>query len=115
MANVEPGDIAVNAASTATPTRRSPARPRAGASHRYRITVTANISAVATAAAFDCDIDPGEQGTGFLNRATVNPSAEDCAPIDGMADLRVTKDVNRTQVTVNPASTTGPASPTPSW
>ena len=77
VANIEPGGITVNdafdgdanvaiASSTLGP----------GASHRYRITVTANISAVATAAAFDCALDPGEQGTGFLNRATVNPSAE---------------------------------------
>ena len=104
--NVEPGDIAVNDAFDGDANQAiASATLAAGASHRYRITVTANVSAVATAAAFDCNLDPGESGTGFLNRATVNPSAEDCAPIDGMADVRVTKNVNRTQVTVNPSST----------
>jgi uncharacterized repeat protein (TIGR01451 family)/LPXTG-motif cell wall-anchored protein len=103
--NIEPGDIPVNenfdgesdqaiASATLAP----------GASHRYRITVTADVSGVTDVDALDCELDPDEDGTGFLNRATVNPSAEDCAPIDTRADIRVDKEVDRTSVVIDPAN-----------
>ncbi len=34
----------------------------------------------------------------------MNPSAEDCAPLDVSADVRVTKDVDRTAVTIDTSS-----------
>ena len=81
--NVQPGDIPVNENFDGdTDQAIASATIAGGASHRYRITVTADVSAVTTARRLDCVVDPGEEGTGFLNRATVNPSAEDCAPID---------------------------------
>ncbi len=103
--NIRPGDIPVNenfdgesdqviASATLAP----------GANHRYRITVTADVGGVTDVDALDCELDPGEDGTGFLNRATVNPSAEDCAPIDTRADIRVDKVVDRTTVEINPAN-----------
>ena len=68
----------------------------AGATHIYRVTVTAAIdSAQATTTSSDCTLDQGEAGTGWLNQAglTVNgidADASDCAhfPI-----LHVTKTV----------------------
>jgi uncharacterized repeat protein (TIGR01451 family) len=107
--NIDPGDIPVNedfdgdtdqAIASAT---LGPAE-----SHRYRITVTADTSEVGTVEALDCVLDPGEEGTGFLNRAHVNPSAEDCAPIDDAADVRVTKDVDHTVVTIDPSASVLP-------
>ena len=104
MENVRPGDIPVNENFDGdTDQAIASATLAAGASHRYRITVTADVSAVTTVEALDCVVDPGEEGTGFLNRATVNPSAEACAPIDNVADLRVTKNVDRTEVIVDPS------------
>ena len=103
--NVRPGDIPVNENFDGdTDQAIASATIAPGGSHRYRITVTADVSEVTTLEALDCDLDPGEEGTGFLNRATVNPSAEDCAPLDVSADVRVTKDVDRTEVTIDPSS-----------
>ena len=93
--NLIPGDVAVNPAfngTTVTVVASSPIGP--GVTHRFRITVTANVAAAAGGSALDCSLDPGEMGTGFLNRATVNPTAEACAPIPDTADLRVAKAVD---------------------
>ena len=82
LENIEPGDIPVNEDFDGDEQQMvASATIAGGASHRYRVTVTADVSIVSDSAARDCVLDPGEDGTGFLNRATVNPSAEDCAPI----------------------------------
>ena len=104
--NVEPGDIPTNAAFNGTSvTSLASSTLPAGATHRFRVTVTADVAGVATANAFDCALDPGEEGTGFLNRATVNPTAEACAPIPPPADLAVVKTVDRAAIQVDRAST----------
>jgi hypothetical protein len=80
--NIEPGDIPVNPGfDGAADLAIAGATLDRGTSHRYRVTVTAVVSDVSSVEALDCDLDRGEKGTGFLNRATVNPSAEDCAVI----------------------------------
>jgi hypothetical protein len=81
--NIEPGDIPVNDGfDGVTDLAIASATLDPGTSHSYRVAVTADVSAVSTVeAALDCDLDQGEDGTGFLNRATVNPSADDCAVI----------------------------------
>ncbi len=99
--NLIPGDVAVDPAfngTTVTALASSPIGP--GVTHRFRITVTANVAAAAGGSALDCSLDPGETGTGFLNRATVNPTAEACAPIPDIADLRVTKVVDMGAVVI---------------
>lgn len=57
-----------------------------GASHTYRLTVTATPSAATTGAATDCSLDAGETGTGFRATATTigtggTSRATACAPI----------------------------------
>jgi uncharacterized repeat protein (TIGR01451 family) len=104
VANVEPGGIPVNPDFDGSTDLAIASASLAGrATHRYRITVTADASAVTADTLLDCVRDPGEEGTGFLNRATVNPSAEACAPIPGPADLSVVKNVDRTDVTIDPS------------
>lgn len=61
-----------------------------GASHTYRLTVTATPGATATGAATDCSLDAGETGTAFHNTATVTGvggvrSASACEPIRQLA------------------------------
>ena len=100
--NVEPGNIATNPDfNGASQPAIASARLPGGASHRYRVTVVANVAGVDSVTELDCTLDPGEQGTGFLNRATVNPTAEACAPIPPQADLRVRKVVDQATVTID--------------
>jgi uncharacterized repeat protein (TIGR01451 family) len=105
VSNVTPGDVAL------TPGFDGAAQPVvatstivAGATHRFRITVTADTTAVAAVTALDCTLDAGESGTGFMNRATVNPTAEACAPIPDLAHVTVTKEVDRAMVRIDSAS-----------
>ena len=103
--NVDPGGIPTNAAfNGSSVTGLATSTLAAGASHRYRVTVTANVAGLTTANAFDCTLQPGETGTGFLNRATVNPTAEACTPIPPPTDLAVQKTVDRTEIQVDLAS-----------
>lgn len=51
-----------------------------GQSHAYVVAVLVDVSAVASIAMFDCDTSDSDY-TGFRNVATVNPSAQACAPI----------------------------------
>ena len=105
--NVEPGGIPTNAAfNGASVTSLASSTLAAGATHRFRVTVTANVAGVVTANAFDCLLDPGEEGTGFLNRATVNPTAEACAALPPPADLGVVKTVDQAAIQVDRASAT---------
>ena len=106
-ANVEPGSIATNPAfDGAAANTIATTSIVAGATHRYRVIVTANVGGVTRAAALDCTLDPGETGTGLLNRAQINPTAEACAPIPNAADLRVLKQVDAAAVTIDRSSTT---------
>ena len=107
VSNVTPGDVAL------TPGFDGAAQPvvststiAAGATHRFRITVTADTSAVSSVTALDCTLDDGETGTGFLNRATVNPTAEACAPIPDLAHVTVTKAVDRATVLISSSGRT---------
>ncbi len=87
VTNDVPGDVSVNPGfdggddpfiATAT---LPGVGPGVAATHLYTVVVIADVSAVTSPAARDCVLDPGESGTGFLNRATVNPTAEACAEI----------------------------------
>jgi uncharacterized repeat protein (TIGR01451 family) len=104
VSNVTPGDVALAAGfdGAAQPVVAT-STIAAGATHTFRITVTADTTGVSTVTALDCTLDPGETGTGFLNRATVNPTAEACAPIPDLADISVTKVVDRTEVVIDSA------------
>ena len=42
-----------------------------GVIHNYMVTVNATVGADSTEADRDCDLEPGEEGTGFLNTATL--------------------------------------------
>jgi uncharacterized repeat protein (TIGR01451 family) len=105
VSNIDPGSVTVNPAfNGASVTTIAASTLPAGTSHRFRITVTADVSGVRTATALDCTLDPGETGTGFLNRATVNPTADACAPIPDQAVLRLLKSVSPSTIIVDPAS-----------
>jgi uncharacterized repeat protein (TIGR01451 family) len=67
----------------------------ANATHTYQIAVKVRTTALANEEAFDCTLQPGEVGTGLLNRASVVPSAEACVEIPKFADLELTKSVSK--------------------
>ena len=68
-----------------------------GVIHNYMVTVNATVGADSTEADRDCDLEPGEEGTGFLNTATLTSrentdDAEACTSADvadDRQDLRV--------------------------
>src|SRR5215204_7143865 len=61
--------------------------------------------ALPISAVFDCSLQPGETGTGFLNRAQVNPTAEACAEVPD-ADVAITKQVDQADVDFDSDATT---------
>jgi uncharacterized repeat protein (TIGR01451 family) len=91
--------------------------PAGAASHVYRVTVTATIAAAAvTTGAGDCVLSEGENGTGFLNVATMVSAAgttesRACAPFSRLTLRKVVvNDSGRTAVAANfqlSASTAG--------
>jgi hypothetical protein len=88
VANTAPGGIATNpawdgAADTGVVSGRAIA---GGTTHVYRVTVVAAVPADLSGEAADCDLGPGEGGTGLLNSATLTENgeqaeAEDCAEL----------------------------------
>ena len=103
--NLTPGTILTNPSfdGAANPIIAS-GQLASGVTDTYRVTVTADVAAVTGGpTAFDCTLQPGETGTGFLNRAQVNPAAEACMPIP-YADVAITKQVDRSSVTFGSGS-----------
>ncbi|MFN8018737.1 MAG: SdrD B-like domain-containing protein [Acidimicrobiales bacterium] len=87
VANTAPGSITPDATwnGTSHTTVVSDQAIGAGASHTYRVTVTAKVDGAVTVGQSDCNLDQGEDGTGFLNGATLTVNGIDsedqaCAP-----------------------------------
>ncbi len=72
----------------------------AKSTHTYTIAVKVKVTGVTDEQAFDCSLQPGETGTGLLNRSQVNPTAEACVEIPKFADLELTKAVSASTVDV---------------
>ncbi|MEZ5203194.1 MAG: SdrD B-like domain-containing protein [Acidimicrobiales bacterium] len=87
VSNSAPGTITTNAAwnGTTSQTIVTDQTIGAGASHTYRVSVVASIDGTITLEQSDCNLQQGEDGTGFLNGATLTVNGVDseddaCAP-----------------------------------
>ncbi len=66
----------------------------AGASHTYRVNVVASVDGAITLEESDCNVQQGEDGTGFLNGATLTVNGTDsdddaCAPAPNTSMTKV--------------------------
>lgn len=112
VSNVDPGDVPVNPKFDGrTDTNIASGSIGAGITQRFRVAVTVDVSAIHSAAAFDCTIQKGETGTGLLNGASVTDVAtniaetdEACAPIPKAADVVVVKRVVSSATVFNPTT-----------
>jgi uncharacterized repeat protein (TIGR01451 family) len=84
----------------ATNTRVATAPLPGVTTHTYSIAVRVRVTRITDEQAFDCTLQPGETGTGLLNRAQVNPTAEACVAIPKFADLELSKVVSAPTVDV---------------